>query len=65
MRINTQNLRIAMVKAEMTNKTLSEKAGISATQISNIRQGKRSTYDTAVKLAKALSVPVAELIEEE
>ncbi len=65
MKINKKNLICAMVKADLNNQTLSGKAGVSVTQISNIRSGKGTTYDTALKLAKALDVPVNDLIESE
>jgi len=65
MKINKQTLLCAMVKADMNNQKLSEKTGVSVNQISNIRQGRGSSYDTALKLAKALDVSVNELIESE
>lgn len=63
MRINKQNLLCAMVRAEMNNQKLASRSGVSVTQISNIRQGRGSTIDTAAKLANALGVSVEELIE--
>ena len=63
MRINKKNLLCAMVNADMNNQKLSQETGISVNQISNIRQGRGSTYDTACKIAKALNVPVQELID--
>ena len=55
-----------MAKADMSGLKLAKKSGVSVTQISNIKLGHSgSTYDTAVKLANALSVPVTDLIESE
>ena len=66
MKINKDRLITAMQQAELTSQKLAEKTGMSITQISNIRNEKGgSTYDTAVKLAKALDIPVSDLIESE
>ena len=64
MKINKENLLCAMVRADMNNKKLADSSGISANQISNIRQGRNSSYDTAAKLANALGVAVTDLIED-
>ena len=65
MKINKQNLLGAMDKANLTNQKLAEKAEMSITQVSNIRSGKGTTYETVSKLAKALSVSIDDLIESE
>ena len=65
MKINKEELLCAMVRANMTNQKLAVAAGISISQVSNIRRGKGSTYETACKLAKALNTSVEELIENE
>lgn len=65
MKLNKKILLCAMVEADMNNQKLSQKTGISVNQISNIRQGRGSTYDTACKIAKALNISVNDLIESE
>ena len=62
MTINKKRLLCAMIEADMNNKELSKASGISANQISNIRQGRGTTFDTALKLSKVLGVSVYSLI---
>lgn len=63
MKIDKKRLLCAMVNAEMDNAALSKRSGVSVTQISNIRQRRNTTYETACKLANALDVSVNDLIE--
>ena len=64
MRIKKEKLLSAMNEARLTSQKLAEKTEMSITQISNIRNRKGgSTIDTARKIAKALNIPVDELIE--
>ena len=64
MKINKKNLLCAMVRADMNNQKLSNVSGVSITQVSNIRNGNNTTYETVSKIAKALSVSIADLIDE-
>ena len=64
MTINKKKLLCAMIDAEMNNAKLSEVSGVSIGQISNIRRGRGTTYDTALKLSNALGVSVFTLINE-
>lgn len=63
MKANKKKLICLMIDADMNNKRLSEVSGVSLPRISNIRNGHGTTYETISKLADALGVPVADLIE--
>lgn len=65
MKINKKKLLHSMVDAEMTSKTLSEISGVSLPTIARVRLGSSTTYDTALKIAKALNTDVNALIESE
>lgn len=62
MKIDRKKMICSMLDAGMNNKQLSESSGVSITRISNIRNGNNTTYETAVKIAKALKIDVQELI---
>ncbi|MBQ8188543.1 MAG: helix-turn-helix transcriptional regulator [Lachnospiraceae bacterium] len=63
MRLNRKKLVCAMLDADLNTKQLAEKAGIARATACSIKNGKSCNYDTAVKLAAALGIPVEELIE--
>ncbi len=64
MRINRSKLAAIMAKNCITASRLSEKSGIHIGTISRVRCGASCRYETAAALAKALNVPVEELLEE-
>ena len=64
MKINKKKLLCGMINADMNNKSLSRETGISVNQISNIRQGRGTTYETASKISKVLGLNVMDLIDE-
>lgn len=64
MRLDRKRFVCAMIDAHMNTKQLAEKAGVSRTTTCCIKNGKSCTYDTAVKLANALEVPVTALLED-
>jgi len=64
MRIDKRALTVAMAKLGFDFVRLSKESGISRTTLSYIYNGKLCKPATAGKLAKALGVPVEELIEE-
>ena len=64
MRLDRKKLVCAMLDANLNTKQLAEKAGVSRTTTCSIKNGKSCTYETGVKLAEVLKVPVAELIEQ-
>ena len=64
MKICRKKLAIAMIDKNYNTITLSNIANVSRNTISAIKSGKSCSGDTLLKLAKALEVPVQDLIEE-
>lgn len=64
MKINRIKLITLMAEKYMQVNELVDKTGLARATISAVRGGKTCTFDTAVKIAKALNVPVTDLIEE-
>ena len=62
MEINKIKLRIAMVEKGFNFKELSEASGVSRQTLSYINNGKNCSPEVALKIAKALNVPVERLI---
>ena len=63
MRLDRKKLACAMIDVDINTKQLAEKAGVSRVTACSIKNGKSCNYDTAVKLAGVLGVPVEALIE--
>ncbi len=64
MKINFQKLQIAMANACMNKGDLADAAGISRISVSKYFSGKRTPSPKTIgKIAKALNVPVTEIIE--
>lgn len=63
MKVDKKKLVCAMIDNDLTNKELSKRSGVSLARVSNVRNGNNTTFETAAKIAKALSVPVQELID--
>lgn len=63
MKINYQKFFIACAQSEMTMSAAVEKAGLSCFILSCIKRGKNVNATTAGKLAKALGVPVTDLLD--
>ena len=63
MKINRMVLVAAMAKNSMTSIMLSKKANVSKATLSAVKNGKTCTYNTAAKIAEALSLKVEDLIE--
>ena len=64
MKVDFQKLQIAMANACMNKGDLAESAEISRVSISKYFSGKRSPSPKTVgKIAKALNVPVSDIIE--
>lgn len=64
MKIDKQKLQIAMANACMNNRDLANSAKISRISISAYFSGKRKpSWKTIGKIAKALNVPVTDIIE--
>lgn len=64
MRIDRKKLVVAMLDKNQTTLQLAEKSGVSRVTISGVRCGKSCSKSTAEKIAKALNVPVENLIED-
>ena len=66
MKVNIQKLQIAMANACMNKTELADSVGISKITVSTYLSGKRNpSLKTVGKIAKALNVPVTEIIETE
>lgn len=63
MRINRKKLIIAMLDNDQTVIQLAKASGVSRVTISNVKYGKSCSNATAEKIAKALNVPVSDIIE--
>ena len=63
-RINKAVLTLELIKREWTQKQLAENAGISANTVSFIMCGKSILATTAHKIAKALNLPIEQLLEQ-
>ena len=64
MKICRKKLAIAMIEKNYNIMTLSNLANVSRNTISAIKGVKSCSGDTLLKLAKALEVPVQDLIED-
>lgn len=64
MRIDRKKLVVAMLDRNQTTLQLAERSGVSRVTISGVRCGKSCSKSTAEKIAKALNVPVENLIED-
>lgn len=63
MRIDRIKLATELARRDMTQSKLAEIIGVSRTTINNIRAGKSCTDEIGRKIAKALNVDIAEIIE--
>lgn len=64
MRIDNKKLLLLLATKSMSITEIVEKSGLSRGTVSAVKAGKSCTYITIGKLAKALDVPVTELIED-
>lgn len=64
MRISKERLALALAKAEMNPKQVSEKACLSYPTIKRALDGRNSKFATVGRIARALGVDVTELLEE-
>lgn len=64
MKISVQKLSVETARKCLNSKALREKAGISTQTLQNIKRGKEVLPITAGKIARALGVDVADLLEE-
>jgi len=64
MKINVTKLLVAIGEQQMSIGELAEKSGVSRNTISAIKAGKTCRPDIAGKIAQALNIPLADLIED-
>jgi len=65
MRIDRIKLATELVRREWRDNRLVEMSGVSRATISAVKGGKTISHNTANKIAKALNVDPAEIIEQE
>lgn len=63
MRINRIKLAAELVRQDMTQIQLAEKAGVSRMTISGIKNGRSCSDKSGIKIADALGVPIEDLLE--
>lgn len=63
MRIDRVKLVSELIRQDLTQKRLAELSGISRATINYIRSGKSCTDEVGHKIAKALNVPIEQLLE--
>lgn len=64
MRIDRKKLVMAMMERDLNQKELAKKAGVSRVTVNGIKNGRGCCYETGVALAKALGMPLDDLLEE-
>lgn len=64
MRIDRIKFAIELAKQDLTQKRLAELSGVSRATINYIRSGKSCTDEIGNKIAKALDVPIEQLLED-
>lgn len=64
MRINSIKLVSEMMRQDMTQKKLAEKAGVSRTTINAVKCGRSCSDASGIKIADALKVPLETLLED-
>lgn len=65
MRIDRIKLKMELARREMKRSELAELAGVSKGTVTGVASGRSCNEATAHKLAKALKMPLEELIEEQ
>ncbi|MBS5129752.1 MAG: helix-turn-helix transcriptional regulator [Lachnospiraceae bacterium] len=63
MRINSIKLVTAMMRLDLTQKQLAERAGVSRATINGIKCGRSCSDRIGIKIAEALQVPIEKLLE--
>ncbi len=63
LRIDRIKLVAELTRQDMTQKRLAELSGVSRTTINYIKSGKSCTDEIGHKIAKALNVPIEQLLE--
>lgn len=63
MRIDRIKLSTELVKQDLTQTRLAEISGVSRVTINGIKSGRSCSDESAIKIAKALNVPIEKLLE--
>lgn len=63
MRLNSIKLVTTMMRHDLTQKQLAERAGVSRATISGIKCGRSCSDRVGIKIAEALQVPIEKLLE--
>lgn len=64
MRIDRERLVLAMLRADLNNNQLAQRAGLSRVTVSAVKQGKTCSNETAKKLAAVLGKEILEGVQE-
>lgn len=64
MRIDRIKLTVELAKRNITQKKIAELAGVSRPTVNAIKNGKSCTNEVGEKIAKALNIPISELLED-
>lgn len=64
MRINRKKLIVAMLDRNLNVLQLAQSSGVSRATISSVKCGKSCSKDTGEKIARALGVPVENIVED-
>ena len=64
MRLNIKKMKHLMIDTDINNAMLAEITGISYPQISRIKSGGNTTFETAYKIAGVLGANVMDIIDE-
>lgn len=65
MKLDVPKIKLILAEREMNQSDLAKKCGVNRQQINNILSRESCTLKTMGKIAKALGVPVQEIVKEE
>ena len=65
MKLDAHKIKLILAEQEMNQSDLAKKCGVNRQQINNILSRGSCTLKTMGKIAKALGVPVQEIVKEE
>lgn len=65
MKLDVQKIKLILAEREMNQSDLAKKCGVNRQQINNILSRGSCALKTMGKIAKALGVPVSEIVKEE
>lgn len=65
MKLDVPKIKLILAEREMNQSDLAKKCGVNRQQINNILSRRSCTLKTVGKIAKAIGVPVQEIVKEE